>query len=174
MSESKKAVFMSYASEDAAAAERICVLLRAAGIEVWFDQTELRGGDAWDRAIRNQIRACALFIPIISVHSHARSEGYFRLEWKLAIDRSHLMAPDRPFLVPVVIDDTDEADPSVPDRFHEVQWTYLPAGEATPAFVERVARLLSPESTPTPVEARGRCRPPRAARCRDGGARGSH
>jgi hypothetical protein len=68
------------------------------------------------------------------VHSHARSEGYFRLEWKLAIDRSHLMAPDRPFLVPVVIDDTDEADPSVPDRFHEVQWTYLPAGEAPAAF----------------------------------------
>jgi hypothetical protein len=40
MSGSKKAVFMSYASEDAAAAERICASLRAAGIEVWFDQTE--------------------------------------------------------------------------------------------------------------------------------------
>jgi TIR domain len=95
MSESTKAVFMSYASEDAAAAERICASLRAAGIEVWFDQTELRGGDAWDTAIRRQIIACALFIPIISVNSHARREGYFRLEWKLAIDRSHLMAPDR-------------------------------------------------------------------------------
>jgi TolB-like protein len=148
----KKAVFMSYASEDAAAAERICASIRAAGIEVWFDQTELRGGDAWDRAIRSQIRACTLFIPIISANSHARSEGYFRLEWKLAVDRSHLMAPDRPFLVPVVIDDTEEADPSVPDRFREVQWTSLPAGEAAPAFAERVARLLSPESAPAPAQ----------------------
>lgn len=152
MSESNKAVFMSYASEDAAAAQRISTSLRAAGIEVWFDQTELRGGDAWDRAIRSQIRACALFIPIISANSHARSEGYFRLEWKLAIDRSHLMAPDRPFLVPVVIDDTSKTDPSVPDRFREVQWTMLPGGQATPAFAQRVARLLSPDATPAPAQ----------------------
>jgi hypothetical protein len=40
------AVFVSYASEDAAAARRICEALRGAGIEVWFDQSELRGGDA--------------------------------------------------------------------------------------------------------------------------------
>ena len=40
------AVFLSYASEDAAAAERIATALRDAGIEVWFDKSELRGGDA--------------------------------------------------------------------------------------------------------------------------------
>ena len=40
------AVFLSYASEDANAAQRICVALRSAGIELWFDQSELRGGDA--------------------------------------------------------------------------------------------------------------------------------
>ena len=40
------AVFLSYASEDAAAAERIAAALRAAGIEVWFDKSELRGGSA--------------------------------------------------------------------------------------------------------------------------------
>jgi hypothetical protein len=32
--------------------------LRAAGIEVWFDQGELRGGNAWDAAIRKQVRDC--------------------------------------------------------------------------------------------------------------------
>jgi hypothetical protein len=40
------AVFLSYASEDAAAAERIATARRAGGIEVWFDKSELRGGDA--------------------------------------------------------------------------------------------------------------------------------
>ena len=73
---------MSYAAQDAAAARRICDALRAAGIEVWFDQSELRGGDAWDAAIRRQIKACALFMPIISLNTHARPEGYFRLEWR--------------------------------------------------------------------------------------------
>jgi hypothetical protein len=43
-----KAVFLSYASQDADAARRICDALRATGVEVWFDQSELRGGDAWD------------------------------------------------------------------------------------------------------------------------------
>ena len=73
------AVFLSYASQDAAAAERLCASLRAAGIEVWFDQSELRGGDAWDQSIRKQIKTCALFVPVISQHTHERTEGYFRL-----------------------------------------------------------------------------------------------
>ena len=75
------AVFLSYASQDAEPAQKICEALRAAGIEAWFDQSELRGGDAWDQSIREQIQACALFTPIISANAHARVEGYFRLEW---------------------------------------------------------------------------------------------
>jgi hypothetical protein len=82
---------LSYASQDAEATQRICEALRAAGIEVWFDQSELRGGDAWDQMIRKQIKACAIFIPVISRHTHERREGYFRLEWNLAVDRSRLI-----------------------------------------------------------------------------------
>jgi TolB-like protein/Tfp pilus assembly protein PilF len=145
LTETGKAVFLSYASQDAQAAQRICEALRAAGIEVWFDQSELRGGDAWDTSIRKQIKTCALFMPIISRNTHVRDEGYFRLEWKLAIDRSHLMVANRPFLVPAVIDDTSDQDEKVPERFREVQWTRLPGGVTPAAFVERVRRLLSGE-----------------------------
>lgn len=141
--ESNKAVFLSYASEDAEAALRICSGLRQAGIEVWFDRNELRGGDAWDASIRRQIKTCALFIPIISRNTHARGEGYFRLEWKLAIDRSHLMARNLPFLFPVAIDDTPNSDERVPERFCEVQWTRLPGGVTSSSFVERVQGLLA-------------------------------
>jgi len=137
-------VFLSYASQDVEAAKRICEALRAAAIEVWFDQSELRGGDVWDQTIRKQIKSCALFIPVISKHTHDRDEGYFRLEWKLAVDRSHLMTADKAFLLPVVIDDTREDDERVPDKFRDVHWTRLPGGETPPAFVERVRLLLSP------------------------------
>ena len=75
MTDSNKAVFLSYASQDAEAAGRICASLRAAGIEVWFDQSELRGGDVWDQAIHRQIRDCALFVPVISAHTQARSRA---------------------------------------------------------------------------------------------------
>jgi hypothetical protein len=66
MVEPSHAVFLSYASQDAAAAAKICDALRAAGIEVWFDKSELRGDDVWDQSIRRQIKNCALFIPVIS------------------------------------------------------------------------------------------------------------
>jgi TolB-like protein len=142
------AVFLSYASEDAKAAERIATALRAAGVEVWFDKSELRGGDAWDRQIREQIHDCRLFIPIISSNSERRDEGYFRREWSLAADRTRDMAHKRAFLVPVVIDGTPERGASVPEKFHELQWTRLPGGETPPEFLERIQRLLLPETVP--------------------------
>src|SRR5476651_2238463 len=128
MPESAPAVFLSYASQDAAAVARIAEALRETGVEVWFDQNELVGGDAWDQKIRRQIKECALFVPVISANTNARAEGYFRLEWKLAVDRSHLMADDTPFLFPVVIDDTPDASARVPDKFRALQWTRLRQG----------------------------------------------
>jgi TolB-like protein/lipoprotein NlpI len=144
MTESSKAVFLSYASQDLEAARHICDALQSAGVEVWLDQSELRGGDAWDRQIRKNIHDCALFVPIISSTTQQRLEGYFRREWKLAADRTHDMADGKPFLVPVVIDDTKDQDAEVPESFRAVQWTRLSRGLTPPAFVERVLRLLSP------------------------------
>ena len=42
------AVFLSYSREDSDVARRLADALRAFGMEVWFYQNELRGGDAWD------------------------------------------------------------------------------------------------------------------------------
>jgi TolB-like protein/Tfp pilus assembly protein PilF len=148
MSETGRAVFLSYASQDAAAAKRICDSLRAAGVEVWFDQNELVGGDAWDAKIRGHIRECALLVPVISRTTQARREAYFRLEWKLADERTHLMAKGTPFLLPVTIDETTERGALVPDSFVAVQWTKAPGGDLPAAFVQRVVRLLTtPEAS---------------------------
>jgi TolB-like protein/Flp pilus assembly protein TadD len=137
-----KAVFLSYAREDTDAARRIAEALRAFGVEVWYDMSELRGGDDWDKKIRRQIKECALFMPVISSQSDQRGEGYFRLEWKLAVERTHLLAEGRPFLFPVVVDETTESAASVPEQFLKAQWTRLPGGEPTPQFVDQVKRLL--------------------------------
>ena len=148
MSEPTKAVFLSYAREDTDAARRIADALRGFGVEVWFDMSELRGGDQWDAKIRGQIKSCALFIPVISTTTQAREEAYFRLEWKLADDRSHLMAPGKPFIVPVVIDDMPEGGAVVPESFSRAQWTRLAGGEPTTAFIEQVKRLLDAPRKP--------------------------
>jgi TolB-like protein/Tfp pilus assembly protein PilF len=149
MPEPNKAVFLSYASQDAGAAQSICQALRVGGIEVWFDRSELRGGDAWDQKIRREIRECALFMPVISANTQARHEGYFRLEWRLADQRTHLMGKNRAFLMPICIDETRDTDADVPDSFAAVQWTRLPQGRTTAAFVDRAKRLLAPEQSPS-------------------------
>ena len=137
------AVFMSYASEDAAAATRICSALRQVGVEVWFDQSELRGGDVWDQRIRREIRDCTLFMPVISSNTASRREGYFRLEWDLADQRGHMMARDRAFIVPVCLDATKEGVTDVPESFHRVQWMRLLDTNTPPAFTAHIVALLS-------------------------------
>jgi hypothetical protein len=77
-------------------------------------------------------------MPVISSNTSARAEGYFRLEWKLAVDRSHLMADERKFILPVVIDETRDRDALVPDKFRDVQWTHAAEGRVTPELVARV------------------------------------
>jgi TolB-like protein/tetratricopeptide (TPR) repeat protein len=153
VTEATRAVFLSYASEDAEAAARICEALRAAGIEVWFDRSELRGGDAWDQRIRRQIRDCALFIPIISEHTQERAEGYFRLEWDLADQRTHMVSRNKAFIVPVCVDGTSDKDADVPETFTKVQWSRLPDGAVPTSFTDRIAVLLgnsAPEGRPPP------------------------
>ncbi len=150
MTDLDRAVFLSYASQDAGAAQRLCQVLRNAGVDVWFDQSELRGGDSWDASIRQQIKSCYLFMPMISANTQAREEGYFRREWKLAVDRTSDMAGDRAFLLPVVIDGTSDLQARVPEKFRDVQWTRLPQGANTDAFVEHVRRLLSGELSREP------------------------
>ncbi len=144
MSDATKAVFLSYASQDAEAAKRIAESLRASGVEVWFDvEGGLEQGDEWDAKIRRQIKECVLFIAVISANTQARHEGYFRIEWELAAQRALGIASGVAFILPVVIDDTREPDALVPDRFRAVQWTKLPGGVVAPEVQARFLKLWS-------------------------------
>lgn len=144
----RPSVFLSYASEDRAAAQTLRDALVASGLEVLYDENSLVGGDAWDQKIRRQIRECDYFVPLISANTEARAEGYFRREWRLAVERTLDMADDHVFLLPVVIDDTSEAHARVPDKFLAVQWLRLPGGKPSAALEELCRRLVSGEAFP--------------------------
>ncbi|MBI4627016.1 MAG: TIR domain-containing protein [Verrucomicrobia bacterium] len=148
MSDPTKAVFVSYAREDTDSARRIAEALRSHGVEAWFDQSELRGGDTWDQNIRSQIRNCTLFLPVISRATQERGEGYFRREWKLGVERTHDLAEGVPFLVPIAVDDTAESGAAVPAEFMRVQWVRLPGALPTPEFVAQIKRLLAQPRKP--------------------------
>jgi len=143
-------VFLSYAREDADASLRIAQAMRAAGVEVWSDHDDLRGGDEWNLAVRRRIRDCALFVPVISANTQARTEGHFRLEWHLAEQRSLNIAKGRPFIAPVTVDATSERDALVPHAFLSVRWWRLGGNESFATFAEYLQGLLSRSASTPP------------------------
>ena len=151
-------VFLSYASEDREAARLIGDALAVLGLEVWLDESELGGGDLWDQKIRKQIRECDYFMPIVSGRTEARHEGYFRREWRLAVERTLDMADDHPFLLPVVIDDTTQTGARVPEKFLLVQWLRVPGGRPTPALEALCRRIKSGESARQTTDRKTRSR----------------
>ena len=139
-------VFLSYASADREAARALRDALPTFGLEVWYDESELGGGELWDQKIRKQIRECDYFMPLISAQTEARLEGYFRREWRLAVERTLDMADDHPFLLPLVVDDTSQAGARVPEKFFTIQWLRVPAGRPTPGLEALCRRLVSGEA----------------------------
>jgi TolB-like protein len=148
----RPSVFLSYASEDREAARILRDALPGFGIEVWYDESELGGGEAWDQKIRRQIRECDYFMPIVSAQTQARLEGYFRREWRLAVERTLDMADDHLFLLPILIDDTDQGQARVPEKFFTVQWLKVPGGRPNRALESLCRRLTSGDAKQvTPV-----------------------
>lgn len=132
------AIFISYASEDLVPVRVIEQALKDAGLDTWFDKREFRPGDAWDSEIRANIRKCSLFFPIISRNAQQRLEGYFRREWRWAIDRAEGIAESVPFIIPILIDDTPEGAEDIPSYFWTRQGWRVPAGRVPIDFVEHI------------------------------------
>lgn len=141
-------IFISYASADREAARLLSQTLLRVGLDAWLDEEELAGGEAWDAKIRHQIRTCTYFMPVISATTEARREGYFRREWRLAVERTLDLADDVTFLVPVVIDDTPENGARVPEKFTMVQWLRCPGGCETPGLLAVANRLVHDDGAP--------------------------
>ena len=119
--------------EDADAARRLCDAITSLGGDVWLDERRLRPGDAWEREILTRIRrTIKLFVPIISANTERAEEGYVFREWTEAVNRSHAI-PSRRFIVPVVIDDDYDGDPSrfrqIPDDFGRLHFGRAPGGD---------------------------------------------
>jgi hypothetical protein len=136
------AVFISYAREDLAAVQLIKAGLEAAGITTWFDFDRLEVGDDYDRKIQRNIARCSYFIPVVSVTTQRRLEGYFRREWSYAIDRVRNMADGALFILPVTIDATSAAEALVPDKFKALHFTHLPGGEVQADFAKRLTDFM--------------------------------
>lgn len=138
------AVFVSYASENRAAAERLTEGLRAARLEVWLDKNALQVADDWERSIQRGIERCALFLPVISRESlsDANRRRYFWGEWNAAHELAKVWAHVEPFIVPVGVDETPLDSSALPETFRRKQGVTLPGGGVTPEVAGRLNEIV--------------------------------
>ena len=59
-------VFISYASQDAAVAERLCTALEAAGLQCWIAPRDVRAGASYAAAIVEAINSCRMLVLLLS------------------------------------------------------------------------------------------------------------
>ena len=79
-------LFLSYASEDRPRAEEIALALKADGHEVFFDATELRGGESYHQVLRERMAESDRLLFLISPWS-VELGSYTLTELRLASDR---------------------------------------------------------------------------------------
>jgi hypothetical protein len=62
------------------------------------------------------------------------SNVIFVANWNYVLDRTHSIADQAVFIIPVAIDDTPPTTALVPERFRAAQWERLLDGEVTSEF----------------------------------------
>ncbi len=78
-------VFISYASEDIASAEKLYDYLKSAGYDPWLDKKRLLPGQDWNTEIRLALRKADFIVMLLS-HISIAKRGYVQREFKLALE----------------------------------------------------------------------------------------
>ena len=100
--------FLCYCSEDSDAVLKIQNLLHRGGIDTWRDKQNLRGGDDWDRQIEHVLQKQVDYVLVLQTpRMLARSESYYYKEINLALERQHMFARGRRFVIPCLLEGDD-------------------------------------------------------------------
>ncbi len=133
-------IFISYASEDRATAQKFADALESLGWSVWWDR-EIPLGKAFDQVIEEELNAARCVIVLWS-------KDAVRSRW---VKTEAAAAADRECLIPVLIDDT-----VIPFEFKRIQTAMLMGWQgdaADPEFnpvIGAVRQLLGQSRAPTP------------------------
>lgn len=99
-------VFLSYVHEDSDEVDAIEQLLTAAGVSVWRDKNDLWPGEEWKLRIKEAISHNALvMVACFSSASVTRERTHMNEELLLAVDELRLRPPNKPWLIPVRLDE---------------------------------------------------------------------
>jgi TIR domain len=84
-------IFISYSRKDIGFVRKLAGDLEKAGYDVWWDLTDLRGGDDWVRVIPDAIASSAFFLVVLSPHVVA--SDWVRKEYTQALSLHKKVIP---------------------------------------------------------------------------------
>lgn len=128
----KPLVFVAYAAEDAAVAERVCEELERAGFAAWMDRRRLLPGQDWRRAIEGAIETADYFVACFSSIS-VKKRGNFQREVRLAMECAERAPVGEVFFIPVRLDDC-----RLPEEIRR-RWHYV---DLFPSLDEGLKKLV--------------------------------
>jgi len=142
-----KMIFLSYTVMDKDAVEALKKALETIpNVTCWYDNREIIAGDDFKTEIAKNIKSADLFIPLISANSLMHKDGYVQLEWFTADNVNTFRKIDgntNKYLMPIVIDDTNPYDISVPKYFSELSIGKVPLGNPNTDFLNQVKETLN-------------------------------
>lgn len=130
-------VFISYAREDYAVANRVYQDLKSLGAEPWLDRESLLPGQKWGTEIRKAIRNADYFIALLSNTSLGK-RGYVQKEFREAKGVLDEIPEGKTFFLPARVEDCKPEDP----RISELNWVDL--FPSYPAGIDRILRVIRP------------------------------
>ena len=79
-------IFISYSRKDERMVNRLREAMEKQGLNIWFDRTNIQGGDGWLERITHGIRTSRLFVPVLSrnIEREIYEEHEYRTEWRIA------------------------------------------------------------------------------------------
>ena len=118
-------VFISYSRKDSAFARKLAGDLEKAGYDVWWDLTDLRGGDDWPRVIPAAIESSQYVIVVLSPNSAVS-------EW---VEKEYTQALGlRKKIIPILLKPSP-----VPFALNTINYVNFAAGE----YVDNLTTLLA-------------------------------
>ena len=136
-------VFISYAREDKATAQRLYDDLKKNGVDPWLDDENLLPGQHWELEIGKAIKNCDYFLALLSSQSVSK-QGYVQKELKTALDILGECPKSRIFLIPARLDDCESID----EELKDLHWVDLfPSYESGLAEILQVLKLEKKSET---------------------------
>ncbi|MDM8539755.1 TIR domain-containing protein [Desulfococcaceae bacterium HSG9] len=117
MEESKMKVFISYAREDLATAQKLYKDIKNVGAVPWMDEYDLLPGQNWKIIINQVLKKTSYVLVLLSSRSLSK-RGYVQKEMKIALNLLDEFPPDQIFVIPVRLDECNPVDERLQNIHH--------------------------------------------------------